>query len=133
MTTRPKHSWVNSNNYIQVLRWAIFMEQNMRFGLVLKSDNLQYDTLVRWFAGANDLLTKPLIFQVFFYIISCKILCLSDPANQWVQCMYYIVDCQIFGHWTYWKLVSLTYYFRGQFFMFSWALCFCNKVFLKIL
>ena len=29
-----------------------------------KSDNLvQYDTLVRWFAGTNDSLTKRLMFQ----------------------------------------------------------------------
>ena len=41
------------------------MEQNMRFGLVLKSDNLQYDTLVCWADGTNDSLTKRLIFQAF--------------------------------------------------------------------
>ena len=42
----------------------------------LKSVNLQYDTLVRWLAGTNDLSTKRLIFQaLFFFIISCKILC----------------------------------------------------------
>jgi hypothetical protein len=32
----------------------------------LKSDNLQYNTLVRWFAGTNDLLTKRLMFQALF-------------------------------------------------------------------
>ena len=38
----------------------------------LKSDNLQYDTLVCWFIGTNDLLTKRLMFQVFFSWILCK-------------------------------------------------------------
>ena len=32
----------------------------------LKSDNLQYDTLVRWTDGTNDSLTKRLTFQLFF-------------------------------------------------------------------
>ena len=42
----------------------------------LKSDNLQYNTLGCWVAGTNDSSTKRLIFQVlFFFIISCKILC----------------------------------------------------------
>ena len=41
-----------------------------------KSDNLQYNTLGRWVAGTNDSSTKRLMFQVlFFFIISCKILC----------------------------------------------------------
>ena len=30
---------------------------------ILKSVNLQYNTLVRWVAGTNDSLTKPLMFQ----------------------------------------------------------------------
>ena len=34
-----------------------------------KSDNLQYNTLVRWFAGTNDSSTKRLIFQVSFEFI----------------------------------------------------------------
>ena len=29
---------------------------------LLKSDNLQYDTLVRWFGGTNDSETKGLMF-----------------------------------------------------------------------
>ena len=33
----------------------------------LKSDNLQYNTLVRWANGTNDSLTKRLTFQVFFF------------------------------------------------------------------
>ena len=35
----------------------------------LKSDNLQYNKLVRWFAGTNDSLTKCLMFQALFFII----------------------------------------------------------------
>ena len=43
---------------------------------VLKSDNLQYNTLVHWVAGMNDSLTKRLMFQVlYFFMISCRILC----------------------------------------------------------
>ena len=34
---------------------------------LLKSDNLQYDTLVSWFTGTNDLSTKRLIFQALFF------------------------------------------------------------------
>ena len=43
----------------------------------MKSINLQYNsTLVCWFTGTNDLLTKRLMFQVlFFFIKSCKIVC----------------------------------------------------------
>ena len=32
-----------------------------------KSDNLQYNRLVRWFARTNDLSTKHLMFQVLFF------------------------------------------------------------------
>ena len=32
-----------------------------------KSDNLQYNTLVRWADGTNDSLTKRLTFQVNFF------------------------------------------------------------------
>ena len=32
-----------------------------------KSDNLQYNTLVRWADGTNDSSTKRLTFQVFFF------------------------------------------------------------------
>ena len=38
--------------------------------LFLKSDNLQYDMLVCWADRTNDLATKCLTFQVFFFIIS---------------------------------------------------------------
>ena len=33
----------------------------------IKSDNLQYNTLVRWADGTNDSATKGLTFQVFFF------------------------------------------------------------------
>ena len=35
---------------------------------VLKSDILQYNTLVHWFAGTTDSLTKCLMFQVIVCI-----------------------------------------------------------------
>ena len=31
-----------------------------------------FNTLGHWVAGTNDSLTKHLMFQVFFFIISCK-------------------------------------------------------------
>ena len=46
------------------------------YWLDVKSDNLQYNMLLCWFAGTNDSSTNHLMFQVsFFLIISCKILC----------------------------------------------------------
>ena len=43
---------------------------------VLKSVNLEYNTLSWWVDEPNDSATKHLMFQVlFFFIISCKILC----------------------------------------------------------
>ena len=35
--------------------------------IILKSDNLQYDTLGHWVAGTNDSLTKRLMFQVLLF------------------------------------------------------------------
>ena len=35
--------------------------------LVLKSDNLQYNTLVCWAYGTNDSSTKRLLFQALFF------------------------------------------------------------------
>ena len=47
----------------------------------VQSVNLQYNTLVCWDDGTNDLTTKRLMFQVlFFFIKSCKILC-KIPFN----------------------------------------------------
>ena len=46
-----------------------------------KSVILQYNTLVRWANGTNNLSTKRLMFKVFFFFItSCKILC-KNPFN----------------------------------------------------
>jgi hypothetical protein len=39
--------------------------------LVLKSENIQYNTLVRWAYGTNDSSTKRLTFQVFFFHNFC--------------------------------------------------------------
>ena len=41
--------------------------QNIIEPLAVKSDNLQYNMLVRWADGTNDSLTKHLTFQVFFF------------------------------------------------------------------
>ena len=52
----------------------------VKFFVILKSVNLQYNTLGCLDDGTNELLTKRLMFQVFFFIISCKILC-KNPFN----------------------------------------------------
>ena len=55
------------SNHIEII-YGLFEQSNM------KSDDLQYYTLVCRFAGTNDLLTKHLMFQVsFLFIISFKI------------------------------------------------------------
>ena len=60
-----------------------------KLGMKKKSDNLQYNTLVRWADGTNDLPTKHLMFQVFsFFIISCKILC-KNPFNLFFSIYFY--------------------------------------------
>ena len=51
----------------------------MSHSSALKSDNLQYNTLVRLADGTNDSSTKHLMFQEFFFVlISCKILCKNN-------------------------------------------------------
>ena len=37
------------------------------YGAIIKSDNLQYNTLARWVDGTNDSLTKHLMFQALFF------------------------------------------------------------------
>ena len=59
--------------------------------VILKSNNLQYNTLARWVNGTNDLSTKCLMFQVlFFIIISCKILC----KNRFNEFSYFFIIVQ---------------------------------------
>ena len=60
-----------------------------------KSDNLQYNTLVRWFARTNDSSNKRLMFQVlFFFMISCKIL-FKNPFNLFSYFFYKITNIKI--------------------------------------
>ena len=40
----------------------------------IKSDNLHYNTLVHWANGTNDSSTKRRMFQVFFFIISYRLM-----------------------------------------------------------
>ena len=64
---------------IQLLFILIFLtEKNIlqkrkKYYLFLKSDNLQYNTLVFWADGTINSLTKGLMFQVFFFIISNRL------------------------------------------------------------
>ena len=41
---------------------ALYLESSYK-----KSDNLQYNKLVRWVPGTNDSSTQRLMFQVFFF------------------------------------------------------------------
>ena len=64
------------NEFASLLVMLRDCSRNYSHRSILKSDNLQYNTLVRWFAGTNDSSTKCLMFQVlFFFTISFKILC----------------------------------------------------------
>jgi hypothetical protein len=47
--------------------WLIRLLVLGKSGVIQKSDNLQYNTLVCWFAGTNDSLNKRLMFQVLFF------------------------------------------------------------------
>ena len=60
--------------------WAspVWIRKSVNNRLCLKSINLQYDMLVRWADGTNDLSTKRLMFQLsFFFVESCKTLCIN--------------------------------------------------------
>ena len=83
---------VRSRRYI-VFRDAAARGHHHHTGL--KSDNLQYNTLVRWADGTNDSSTKRLMFQVlFFFIKSCKILC-KNPFNLFFLFFYKITKMKI--------------------------------------
>ena len=70
------HSVSLAYDYLARKIASIFCHSIITQHLGIKSDNLQYNTLVRWVAGTNDSSTNCLMFQVlFFFIISCKILC----------------------------------------------------------
>ena len=60
------HAWLKSTRFKHTERFGTF-------SFYYKSDNLQYNTLVRWFAGMNDSLTKHLMLQAFFFIISHRL------------------------------------------------------------
>ena len=63
--------------------------------IILKSVNLQYNTLGRLDDGTNESSTKRLMFQVlFFFMISCKILC-KNPFNLFSYFFYKITKIKI--------------------------------------
>ena len=53
--------------YIQIWTFDLLVLLTLADLSDLKSDNLQYDTLVRWVAGTNDSWTKRLMFQALFF------------------------------------------------------------------
>ena len=62
---------------------------------ILKSVNLQYNTLGRLDNGTNESSTKRLMFQVlFFFMISCKIPC-KNPFNLFSYFFYKITKIKI--------------------------------------
>ena len=67
--------WATANLIRSVsLNKQINFEKVLGLGWVLKSVNLQYNTLVRWDAGTKDSSTKCLMFQsLFFFIISYRL------------------------------------------------------------
>ena len=78
--------------YIQIWTFDLLVLLTLADLSDLKSDNLQYDTLVCWVAGTNDLSTKCLVFQALFFhnfslcFYFCKfiekiILRTSDPQS----------------------------------------------------
>ena len=76
--------------------WAspVWIRKSVNNRLCLKSINLQYDMLVRWADGTNDLSTKRLMFQLsFFFVESCKTLCI----NLSIYFFYKITKMKIFG------------------------------------
>ena len=67
--SRVHKSRYSPNTVIQCVRLAPFFILAVLFwtGLVQKSDNLQYNTLVCWVAGMNDSSTNHQVFQVLFF------------------------------------------------------------------
>ena len=59
LLTTPNKS-IKTSIVIKVTLWPFF-------STVQKSENLQYNTLVCWFAGTKDSSTKRLMFQALFY------------------------------------------------------------------
>jgi hypothetical protein len=51
-----------------------------------KSDNLQYNMLVRWVAGTNDSSTKRLMFQVLFFFQNF----LQNSLKELFQFIYFL-------------------------------------------
>ena len=54
-------------NIMQVMNVRTSIHSSLVLFSVYKSDNLQYNTLVRWANGTSKLSTKCLTFQVFFF------------------------------------------------------------------
>ena len=69
--SRVHKSRYSPNTVIQCVRLAPFFILAVLFwtGLVLKSVNLQYNTLDRWVDGTNDSSTKCLMFQASLFSI----------------------------------------------------------------
>jgi hypothetical protein len=60
----PEKCWENTSD---AALFCKYIQRVLTCSSVHKSVNLQYDTLVRWANGTNDLLTKRLMFQVLFF------------------------------------------------------------------
>ena len=57
----------NNQSVTKKLIWKVICGTiYLKIAAKLKSDNFQYNTLGHWVAGTKDLLTKHLMFQVFF-------------------------------------------------------------------
>ena len=101
---------------IFIILWNLncqFLDHNT----LLKSDNLQYNTLVRWANGTNQWSTKCLKFQLYWQDFCkefCKILwkkIILGTSDDWStsrlfhrrrEPAYYIVDCRI-SYVSFWR------------------------------
>ena len=50
--------------------------------------------IIRWFTGTNDSSTKRLMLQLFFFIISCNILC-KNSFNSFIYLFFYFTKIKV--------------------------------------
>ena len=61
--SKLRFKWLSSSKQHESSLDPLVRVNDAESWMDLKPDNLQYNTLVPWFAGTNDLLTKHLMYQ----------------------------------------------------------------------
>ena len=69
-----KSRWHYNSSKISI---RILVRKTAIISNLIKTNNLQYNMLVRWADGTNDSSTKCLTFQAFFFIISYRLMALK--------------------------------------------------------